>query len=44
MRIISSACLYVLSLRALVGRSFPWASTLLAVVVAGFGWLAKHGW
>ncbi len=42
--LLVGACLYALSLRVFVGRPFPWMSTLLAVCVAGFGWLEKHGW
>ena len=38
--VIIGACLYALSLRAVVGRSFPWMSALLVV---GVSWFKKHG-
>ncbi len=40
--LIVGACLYALSLRAVVDRSFPWASALLAVVIAGVSWFKRH--
>src|SRR5579872_2563280 len=41
--LLIGACLYVLSLRAVSGRSIPWVSAPLAVFAAGLGWLARYG-